>query len=155
MPADYEPPPPTTAPPTTEPEAAAPQDQQVLTVENDPGLATLLAERDNCSERMGNFALQHGGRTIEFDGNIASMANHDAYDTRYDMLIMAGDYREGSGFGPTFQFENVSTADLHLAGPAIPEYLSAGTNLHIVARVGAYNADNCLFFLEPVSTTVR
>ncbi|WP_200210906.1 DUF4839 domain-containing protein [Micromonospora coerulea] len=127
---------------------------RVLTVENSKDLAALLAVRDYCDETIGTFAAKYEGRTIEFDGSIASMLNHGDYKTRYDILVSPGKGPK-SVVGPAFKFEDVNVLDLHLTGANIPDSVGTGDLLHVVARVGEYNPDQCLFFLEPVATKIR
>jgi hypothetical protein len=45
--------------------------------------------------------------------------------------------------------------DLHLTGANIPDSIGVGDNLRVVARVGEFNPDSLLFFLEPISTQYR
>lgn len=93
-------------------------------------------------------------RSLEFDGSIAAMNKHGDSDTRYDILIHAGDHSESSAIGPYFQFRDVNiTFDLHLTGST--DSIGVGNNLHIIATVKDYDRDQCLFILEPVSTEVR
>ena len=138
------------SPPTT------PAAEEVLTVENNEQLAALLASTSPSVAEVGAFAAQYAGRTIEFDGNIASMNNHGGYATRYDLLIYAGDYSTTASSGPNFQFRDVNiTSDLHLTGSNVPDTIGTGNNLRIVARVGEYNSTQELLFLEPVSIALR
>lgn len=125
-----------------------------MTVENNPELAALLAGSD-CEDSIAQFAAKYRGRTIEFDGNIAAMAKHGNHDTRYDILVVAGDYG-ATNRGPNFQFRDVNTtSDLHYTGD-VPDTIGQGTNLHVVAEVGDYEGPRtCLFVLRPVSTAVR
>jgi hypothetical protein len=140
--------------PSEEPEESqAGEAEEILTVENNEDLAALLAVSDD--DLAEEFADKYEGRLIEFDGNIADMANHDDYDTRYDMLIYVGDYDETSAIGPSFKFEDVGIYNLHLTGSNSPNYVGQGDNLHVIARVEEFNSDTGLFFLEPVSTEVR
>lgn len=150
----------TTAPTTettvvsSEPPAAAPE--EILTAETSPELAALLTEPNECSDTVQAFAFNNGGRTIEFDGNIAALANHGSYDTRFDILVYAGDLNPSTARGPSFQFRDVSiVSDLNLSGPNIPDSLAEGDNLRIVAKVEGFEEGSCLFLLDPVSTSVR
>ncbi|MGC3862301.1 DUF4839 domain-containing protein [Micromonospora chersina] len=146
---------PSETPKPTESASGESEADQVLTVENSKDLAALLAVRDYCDETIGTFAAKHEDRTIEFDGSIASMSNHGDYKTRYDILVHPGDKGPKSVVGPAFKFEDVNVSDLHLTGANLPESVGTGDLLHVVARVGKYNPDQCLFFLEPVSTRIR
>jgi hypothetical protein len=129
--------------------------EQILTPENNKEFAALLAVSDNCDEEIEPFAAQYGERTIEFDGSIAAMSNHDNYGTRYDILLSPGDQGPDSTRGPTFKFEDVNVLDLHLTGANVPDAVGTGDLVHVVAQVGEYNAKQCLFFLEPVTTRLR
>lgn len=130
--------------------------EQTLTVQNNSELAALLAGSDSDYDSIEGFATKYKDRTIEFDGNISYMNNHGDYKTRYDILVGAGNYSATSTTGPNFQFKDVNiVTDLHLTGSNIPDGIGKGDNLHIIARVEGFNRVQGLFFLEPVSTTVR
>lgn len=136
-------------PAITEPVAPA---DDTLTADNSPELAAILVEGDYCSDSIEAFAATYRGRTIEFDGYIATFALHGDYDTRWDFLIAAGD--PPTAVGPAFQFLDVGRWDLHLTDESIPG-LNQGDKLLIVAEIDDYNPDSCLFFLEPVAIGVR
>lgn len=137
------------------PESSAPGPEQVLTRQNNKEFAALLATSDYCDETIGAFAAKYENRTIEFDGSIAAMANHAKYETRYDILVSPGDEGPKSGRGPALKFEDVNVLDLHLTGANAPDAVGVGDLVHVVARVGKFNPNQCLFFLDPVSTGVR
>ncbi len=154
---------PTAAPVETEP-GPEPTDQpvaitsppapveEILTVENSPELAAILAEGDYCADSIHAFATTYQSRTIEFDGHIAFVSLHPGRQTRWDFLISPG---EAPGVvGPAFQFRDVGRAELNLTDESMPG-LNQGDNLHIVAQVVEYNSASCLFFLDPISTGVR
>ena len=128
---------------------------KTLTAVNSPELAAILAERENCSATIEAFARKHAGETIAFDGNIASLQRHGDTATRYDILVGAGNHSTSTAVGPTFQFRDVNlTNDLHFTG-ANPEAIGVGDNVRVVARVDEYTSASCLFFIEPVTTTMR
>ncbi|MGN6696439.1 MAG: DUF4839 domain-containing protein [Aquihabitans sp.] len=149
----------TAAPSTTEPKATsttATPAPATLTPANNPDLAALLALGDYCDDSIPAFAAKYGGRTIEFDGSIGAMAPHEGAQTRFDILIGAGDFSTTTSRGPSFQFRDVNLSyDLHVGGPNVPDTLGVGANLHLVAEVGAYEPNTCLFQLSPIATTVR
>lgn len=125
----------------------------VLTPENSPELAAVLASTNYCSPRIAAFAAAHRGQTIKFPGSIGAMAPHGDAKTRYDILINAGD--DASALGPVFQFRDENTTyDLHWVGPE-PDTIGVGTNLNITAEVDRYEKGSCLFLLEPITTAVR
>lgn len=148
---------PTGAPTTTEAPAttAAKPADEVLTQANSPDLAALLAGHD-CDDSVGSFAAKYRDRTIEFDGFLGAMAPHDGAQTRFDLLINAGDFDPNKAFGPNFQFRDVNLVyDLHLTGTNVPDTLGIGQNLHVIAKVGEFDSFTCLFQLTPVATSVR
>lgn len=147
--------------PSTEPtEAAAPTptpepEDVVLTPENSPELASLLALTDYCAPDVAAFAAAHSGQTIAFPAYIGAMGPHDGSSTRYDILIGGGDFSEDAGPGPAFQFRDVNVAnDLHFVG-AVPDTIGVGANLSVTAEVDRYEESSCLFLLDPVATAVR
>jgi hypothetical protein len=138
------------AEPSREPDA-----EQVLTADNSEEFAALLAVPDYCDETIAPFVAKYGGRTIEFDGSVANLANHGDYDTRYDILVAPGNKGPESTEGPAFKFEDVNVADLNLTGAGIPDSVGAGDRFRFVARVVEYNPNQCLLFLAPVSSRAR
>jgi hypothetical protein len=141
---------------STEPPATSvPEAEKALTAATSEDLAALLAVTDYCSETAKSFASKYQGREIEFDGSIGAMNKHGDRDTRYDILVSAGDFSETSAPGPAFQFRDVGIADLNLTGPNIPDSVGVRDNLHVVAQVEAYEESSCLLLLDPVSTEVR
>lgn len=145
-----------TSEPTTDtaaPETTVPAAQPALTAKSNADLAALLAGTDTCGESIGAFAAKYRGQAIEFDGSVSAMNNHADYDTRYDILVSYGDFSETKSYGgPSFQFRDVGISDLHLAGS---DSIGVGANVHVVAKVGEFVENQCLFLLDPVTTTVR
>lgn len=145
---------PSTTTTTETPETTTTAAPANLTIANNPELAALLAGGD-CGDSIASFASKYRGQTIEFDGNIVAMQQHENYDTRYDILMLAGDFNGGSNRGPNLVFRDVNTTnDMHWTGDTTGT-IGPGTNLHVVAEVGDYDANSCHFLLKPVSTQVR
>ncbi|WP_186329433.1 DUF4839 domain-containing protein [Agrococcus jejuensis] len=135
------------------PEPAAPP--AVLTVENSPELAALLAGPTD-GESVAAFAAANRGQVIEFDGAIGAMNTHDGYSTRYDILISYGDYSETQSFGgPNFQLRDVNVSDLNLTGSNVPDTIGVGDEVRIRAEVLEFEPDPGLFLLDPVETQFR
>jgi hypothetical protein len=139
-----------TSPTATATNPTAPTDE-ILTTANSPEFASILTE-DPCADSIRVFAATNKGRVIEFDGHIANVVPHSGRATRWDFTLAPGE--EPGVVGPVFKFEDVGRFDLNLTNENIPG-LNTGQNLHIVAKVVDYNAVQCLFFLDPVSTGVR
>ncbi|WP_250001530.1 DUF4839 domain-containing protein [Actinoplanes sp. M2I2] len=94
-------------------------------------------------------------KTVAFNGSIVKMTPHAGYETRFDLLLGPGDKGPDTAVGPAFKYEDVSILDLELTGKKIPATVGEGDKFRFVAKVGQFNADQCLFFLAPVSTEVR
>ncbi|MDQ0958318.1 hypothetical protein QFZ66_002196 [Streptomyces sp. B4I13] len=140
-----------TSTPTTPGSAAA----EVITPQNNREFAALLKTPDSCDSTNPDFATKYKGKTVAFDGSIVHMAPHGDYDTRYDFLLGPGDKGPNTGIGPAFKYEDVNILDLKLTGTEIPATVRAGDKFRFVAEVGEFNAKQCLFFLDPVSTEIR
>ncbi|MFI1646658.1 DUF4839 domain-containing protein [Streptomyces avidinii] len=140
---------------TSTPAAAESAATEVITAQNNPEFAALLLKADSCDNAHLDFATRHKGQTIAFDGSIVNMTPHGDYDTRYDFLLGPGDRGPNTGDGPAFKYEDVNTLDLKLTGKKIPATVGAGDKFHFVATVGEFNADQCLFFLDPIATETR
>lgn len=136
--------------------ALAEETDQVINLENNKDLAALLVATDYCDPSMAQFAAKYQGRKIEFDGSITNMRRHENYTTRYDILVGPGDAGPNTTAGPAFKYENVNMLDLKFTGKSVPSYVTEGDTFRFTAEVGEYKPNQgCLFFLTPVSTTVR
>ncbi len=130
-------------------------EEEIITADNNEEFAAVLNTKDPGDQIIEVFAVKYAGRTIEFDGNIASMSYHGNYTTRYDFLIYAWDYSETSVTGPSFKFEDCNVFDLNLVGNNVPDAVGMGDNLHFVAKIKNYDKTSQLFHLDPISTEVR
>jgi len=128
---------------------------EIFTPDNCPELKELLTLKDEFDPKISDFASKYAGDKIEFDANIASMSYHANYNTRFDFLILGGDYSETSISGPYFQLRDVNVFDLNLVGDNIPDSLATGMNIHIIAIVDEYDSNSGLFQLVPVETRMR
>ena len=154
-PSDTEQPPPAFAP-ESEAEPAGLETTDILTIDNNEGLARILQEPDDCSQEVADFAAEYTGRIIQFDGHIGAMNNHGDYDTRYDILIGSGDFNETNLSGPAFQFRDVNlVSDLKLTGHNIPDTLGVKDALRVTAEVEEFEENTCLLLLDPVTTEAR
>ena len=126
-----------------------------ITVDNNEEFRALIENPQPDNATIEQFVSKYKGRTIEFDGNAANVAPYNSYKTRFDFLIYAGDYNPNSAHGPNFKFSDVAYYDLHLTGANIPDSIGTGQNLHIVAEILEYNSTKELFYLKPVTTSVR
>lgn len=127
---------------------------ETITVQNSPEFAALL-KVDSCDDANVGFAAQHADRTIAFNGSIVNMAQHGDYKTRYDILLGPGNKGPKTTAGPAFKYEDVNIGNLNLTGDPIPDTVREGDKFRFVAKVGEFNATQCVFFLKPVSTETR
>lgn len=135
-----------------EPEDGQEPENSVLNAADCPDINTLLTQS---GEDASWFSSLYFGETIEFDGYIADIVNHENYDTRYDVLILGGDYGVSPSLGPYFRFTDVNTFDMGIEDLFLPSYMSNNTNVHVVAVVGSYSSDYGWLELDPVSITAR
>lgn len=146
----------TAAPTSTAPSSTVPAPEAIpLTPASNPELAAILADGDNCTDAVGAFAQKYRDQLIEFDANIAYMALHGGYETRYDILVYPGDFSETTAVGPSFQFRDVNMFDLNLLRGGVPSGVWTGLNVHVIARVLEFNQNSCLFFIDPVKLSDR
>lgn len=122
----------------------------VLTIENCEALRRVLENKSDIDKMYAEFSEEYRGRTIQFNGYIANIANYSdwnpitgetkVYNTRYNILVYVGDYDPDHAYGPQFQFENIGSTSL-------PEPTKVGRNYVITAKVGVYNENSGLWGL--------
>ena len=134
-------------------ERAASDEPEILTAENCPDLAAILATRNESDPAIGSFAARYKGRTIEFDGCITYWSHHGSYKTRFDFMLGAGDYDPNTQLGPNFKFDDVARHNLDL--PPNVDGLNVGDNVRVRAEVGKYDANTTLFLLKPIAVAPR
>ncbi len=148
---------------TTDPEqneATNPPDnpsvKDVLTVDNCSELAAMLSLNADMDSSYENFAATYKNQVIQFDGCITYLTNYQDYDTRYDLLISAGDYvdENTTNPGPVFKFKNVGVYDLG-DGLTLADFVKVGSNIKIQAKVKGYNPDTGIFELDTVLVEAR
>jgi hypothetical protein len=111
---------------------------------------------DYCSDKIDRFAKKHSGDKIKFNGSISALSNHGSYDTRFDILVGAGNKGPNAALGPAFQFYDKNVVfDMNLTGKNIPDNLMVGQKYRFTAAIEEYEADGCLLRLDPVETKVR
>jgi hypothetical protein len=139
---------------STEPSATTVETTiETLTIENNADLAALLASNGEDLALNEAFYKKYGNALIEFDGNIAYMAPHGDYKTRYDALIQAGDYSETKLIGPPFRVVDVNYYDFHLSGPNAPDSVRQSDNIRVIGRITGWK--DPAFTMEIVSTAIR
>lgn len=98
------------------------------------------------------FSAAYKGRTITFDGYVASLINHGDYTTRWDVLILAGDSSPTVASGPYFRLTDVSIYDMNITNS---DSLREGDEITISATVGEYKPQYDWLELDPISIAIR
>ena len=124
-----------------------------LTVENCEEMADIFSNKEEFRPEYKTFAALHAGDEMEFDAFIADVQNHGDYTTRWDFLLMYGDYVDENtiGNGPYLQFQDVGRFDLGYDGDG----LHAGMNVHVIAKVQSYDENRGILVLTPVEVSDR
>lgn len=131
--------------------------EEILTVENCESFASILKIKTESDPAYSEFAKTYRNRIVEFNGCIIYLTNHNDYNTRYDILISAGDYidENTANSGPIFKLEDVGIYDLGINDLYLPDYVSVGSNIKIRAEVEEFNANTGVFELDPISMASR
>lgn len=124
-----------------------------LTVENCEEMADIFSNKKEFRPEYKTFATLHAGDEMEFDAFIADVQNHGDYTTRWDFLLMYGDYVDENtiGNGPYLQFQDVGRFELGYDGDG----LHAGMNVHVIAKVQSYDENRGILVLTPVEVSDR
>lgn len=117
----------------------------VLSKESNEDLNALL---NSGSTDAAWFCRVYEGQTIMFDGHIAVSTQFESYETRRDVLVLAGDYGASPSLGPNFWLENLS---------AISEMkgLSEGDNVTVTAKIERYDSTNDWVKLDLITMEKR
>lgn len=126
--------------------------EEVITIDNNEDFRKLLSLKDNFDPFVGKFSEKYYGKTIEFDGNIGNIqnfsTNRKVYKTRFNVLVLGGEFDPNSASGPNFRFTNISASKL-------PKGIFQGEQIRIKAKVRTFNENNGLFKLDPISIEKR
>lgn len=130
---------------------------ETLTVENCEDFARLLSTDAEYDQFYFDFVEKYNGQTIEFDGCITYITNHEDKNTRYDILLSGGDYinEDTQNPGPIFKFRDEGVKDLGIDEMYLPTFVSTGSNIHIVATIESINKDTGIIELDPIAITER
>lgn len=120
-----------------------------LTSETSSDLARLLSSSDT---NAAWFSQQYAGQDIRFDGYVADLAHNENYNTRWNVLILAGDYGASPSTGPNFRLSDVSIYDMNVTNS---DSIRAGDNITITATVGEYDEVADWLELNPISIEIR
>lgn len=133
------------------------EDSEALTPENCADFAEMLEAKSEFDNSYTKFAARYKNETIEFEACIINVMNHENYNTRYDILLSAGDFvdENTANPGPIFKFSDVGTSNLGIHDLYLPSFISEGSNVHVIASVDKFNDTQGVFLLKPISVTAR
>ena len=135
---------------STESSSISPSQSSTITVENNSEFQTLIQSEEQSI--ITDFVQKYKGETIEFDGNFADLAK---VKSKYDILIHSGDYHPDEATGPNFKFIEINLISNPVFKPFNGENIRKGQNVHIKAKVGAYNSTQDLIYLSPIEVSPR
>ncbi len=138
---------------TSESKVSKKSTDEIITAENNEEFSYILSANDDYNAYKA-FTDKYKGKTVQFNGNIASVAMHNNYKTRFDYLIYGGDYSTTTSAGAPFQINNANYYDLKLTGDNVPDSITEGINIVITAKVINYSQGD-LIIIEPVETRIR
>lgn len=147
----------TSEPPTEVSEEPGAPEDVILTIENCEDLIAVLSSNGEINSLYAEFAENYKGQFIEFDGYIYYIAQNSKYETRWDILLQAGDYIDEDTInpGPIFKFENVHPFDMGIKDLDLPSFMFTGKNVRIVAKVVSYDDNAGIFELNPELVEAR
>lgn len=136
---------------TTEPQ----EESSYITIDNNENFSELMKITDQTdSTTIKNLLklIRKEGKIVEFDGCIGFLMQHENYKTRFDVLVVGGDYTAERVYGPLFSFENVSFFDMNVSGT---DTVEGGMNFHIIAKIKGFNDEGNYVILDPIELKVR
>ncbi|MFI3173948.1 MAG: DUF4839 domain-containing protein [Bacillota bacterium] len=138
-----------------EPPTEKEETEVIHTIDNNQELNEML----NSKNWQGHldFAEKYNGEIIEFDASIVYLANHESYNTRYDLLIQPWDYVDANtaNAGPIFQMKDINMTDMGIKDLFLPSFIVVGGNVKVKAIMKSYNETSELFEIKPVLVEER
>lgn len=123
-----------------------------ITVDNNSEFAAVLSNRTDDDSSYIAFADKYNNRIIEFDGHIEYLDHAGNYKTRWEALIVFGDWAgwESSYTGPVFKTRDFNMQEVKFEG-----LMETEMNVHVVARIEKYDEQAQIFFLDLITITQR
>lgn len=123
-----------------------------ITVDNNSEFSAVLNNNTDDDSPYITFANKYNNQIIELDGHIEYLGLYDDYDTRWEALIVSGDWAgwEASYAGPVFKTQDFNMQEVKFEG-----LMETEINVHVVGRIMEYNETQQLFFIDPITITQR
>ena len=130
------------------------EDEEVpnITVDNNPEFAAVLSNRTDDDSSYIAFAEKYNNQIIEFDGHVEYLDLAENYKTRWEALIVSGDWAgwESVYTGPVFKTRDFNMQEVKFEG-----LMETEMNVHVAGRIMEYNEAQQLFFIDPITITQR
>lgn len=130
----------------------SPEDDEIITVENNEDFKNLMSLEALDTTAQSNFAKKYKNKIIEFDGFVYYMEQNEKYDTIYSYIFVPGESDNITGT-VMFGLENANFATFKWDSKTRPSYLSLGSKVRIRAEV--QGATDLYIKLKPVCTWGR
>lgn len=123
-----------------------------ITVDNNSEFSAVLNNNTDDDSPYITFANKYNNQIIELDGHIEYLGLYDDYNTRWEALIVSGDWAgwEASYTGPVFKTQDFNMQEVKFEG-----LMETEINIHVVGRIMEYNETQQLFFIDPITITQR
>ncbi|MGN0423675.1 MAG: DUF4839 domain-containing protein [Acetatifactor sp.] len=123
-------------------------ENEVINVDNSETFAKMMEMTDQTdTETIKKYVAVLRDKSIEFDGEVAIVMQHETYKTRFDICLANTDDK-GRVYGPLFGFTNVSYYDMHVTGS---DSVAQSMRFHIEANVVGFNEEGNYVELKPIS----
>lgn len=130
-----------------------------ISIFNCPDLVSMLSLHATYDIAYVSFAQKYSNDYIEFDGHIQYVSSEYNDDNKYvyKILICGGDYMgpNKAPTGPNFQAKDVTSSAFGHTGMSTEEEIKVGNNIKIKARVGKFDKNAELFYLENFTAELR
>ena len=133
--------------------AETPQEEVILTKENNEDLAALLTANAVDGDAQDAFVQKYKGRTIEFDCIVMTLAQEPGSDTIYSYILIPGEDEENIG-AALFYVDRIGFVGFHWDKETRPEFVTAGSKMRLRAKVSSGD-DPTFIYLVPVKTWGR
>lgn len=90
----------------------------------------------------------YGRRVIEFDGCILDAQLREGYDTRFEMLMVAGDYSEDEINGPYIKVKDI-------AGTELGNLVFGKCNVKVKATIDKYDSEQGYLMIDILEIEAR
>ena len=133
-------------------ESAGEEEPPNITANNNQEFAAVLSNNTDDDSSYISFSEKYNYQVIEFDGHIEYLGLAENYNTRWEVLIVSGDFTgwDSSYTGPVFK-----TRDFNIQNVGFEGLMETEMNVHVVARIEEYNQTQQLFYINPITITQR